>query len=339
MAGYTGNDGSELAGGLTPGGTIKALSVDNSGNLNVNASVSSGPTNITQINSAAVSASNGLPVSGNNGGSLVVLDVDSSGRLYVNVNSLPALVAGSALIGGVELYDSSGVNKLAIDASGRLTLVPNSSVNVAQIGGATPQIDNSHELGVSLYGKGNGAAGDTALLLDALGQMTIEQFVQYQIMAGHGFMATTGYLAVGANNAFVALQMAANSISKNVLVYSILIGNGAGLETDGRIYMANVATADTNLTTTLTAGNMQANSATTSALTTLACSPANTTQTSGFVGTNSTTWLATANTQLELLAPSKFLFIAKSSAGSIEIAQKKSTSTNSALISVFWVEW
>lgn len=120
MSGFTGNDGSELAGGLTPSGTIKGLSVDNAGNLNVNASVSSGPTNITQINSAAVSATNGLPVSGNNGGSLVVLDVDSSGRLYVNITSLPALAAGSNNIGGVEIFDSGGANKLAIDASGRV---------------------------------------------------------------------------------------------------------------------------------------------------------------------------------------------------------------------------
>lgn len=102
----------------------------------------------------------------------MVLDVDASGRLYVNINSLPALAAGSALIGGVEIFDSGGANKLAIDASGRLTLVPNSSVNVAQIGGATPQVDNTHELGVSLYGK-NAAAGDTPLLVDASGRVLV----------------------------------------------------------------------------------------------------------------------------------------------------------------------
>jgi hypothetical protein len=85
--GFTGNDGSALAGGLNPSGVVKALSVDASGNLNVNASVSSGPTNITQISSANVGATNGLPVSGNNSGSLVVIGVDGSGRLILVPNT------------------------------------------------------------------------------------------------------------------------------------------------------------------------------------------------------------------------------------------------------------
>jgi len=36
MSGFTGNDGSELVGGLNPSGQVKALSVDASGNLNAN---------------------------------------------------------------------------------------------------------------------------------------------------------------------------------------------------------------------------------------------------------------------------------------------------------------
>src|SRR5579859_913898 len=107
MSGFTGNDGSALAGGLNPSGAVKALSVDASGNLNVNASVSSGPTNITQINSAAVSATNGLPVSGNNSGALAVI---------------------------------------AVDSSGRLVLVPNTAFNLAQIAGVAPGLDNTNEL-------------------------------------------------------------------------------------------------------------------------------------------------------------------------------------------------
>ncbi len=71
MSGFTGNDGSGLVGGLNPSGAIKALSVDASGNLNVNASVSSGPTNITQINGAALSASNPLFVAQSQGGAVL----------------------------------------------------------------------------------------------------------------------------------------------------------------------------------------------------------------------------------------------------------------------------
>lgn len=96
MTGFTGNDGSGLVGGLNPSGVVKALSVDASGNLNVNASVSSGPTNITQVSSTNVGATNGLPVSGNNGGSLVVIGVDSSGRLIL----VPNTAFNLAQIGG-----------------------------------------------------------------------------------------------------------------------------------------------------------------------------------------------------------------------------------------------
>lgn len=46
------------------------------------------------------------------------------------------LVAGTALIGGVEIYDSAGTNKLAIDSSGRITLVPNGVMEIGD--GTTP---------------------------------------------------------------------------------------------------------------------------------------------------------------------------------------------------------
>lgn len=45
------------------------------------------------------------------------------------------------------------------------------SVNVMQIGGQTPKLDNTNELGVSVYGK-NSTAGDTALGLDSSGRVT-----------------------------------------------------------------------------------------------------------------------------------------------------------------------
>lgn len=46
-------------------------------------------------------------------------------------------------IGQVELLDGGGTNKLAIDSSGRLTLIPNSSINVAQLNGVTTQMAGS----------------------------------------------------------------------------------------------------------------------------------------------------------------------------------------------------
>lgn len=87
--------------------------------------------------------------------------VDSSGRVYVNVNSLPALAAGSANIGGVEIFDSGGTNKLAVDASGRLTLIPNASTNVAQLGGTTTSTNSGTIDGGTLRTVQGGAATGT----------------------------------------------------------------------------------------------------------------------------------------------------------------------------------
>lgn len=64
-----------------------------------------------------------------------VLAVDSSGRLSI-LSITNALPAGTNLLGTVELADSGGTNKLAIDSSGRLTLVPNQVVEIGD--GTTP---------------------------------------------------------------------------------------------------------------------------------------------------------------------------------------------------------
>lgn len=40
----------------------------------------------------------------------------------VSLASLPALAAGSALVGGVEIYDGAGTNKLAVNASGQIAI-------------------------------------------------------------------------------------------------------------------------------------------------------------------------------------------------------------------------
>ncbi len=106
MSGYVGNDGSQLAGGVNPSGQVQGLSVDASGKLNVNASVSSGPTNITQVNGTAVSHTNGLPVGGDNGTSVVVLPLEALNNL------LKASLYGKNA--------NPGDTPLAVDSSGRL---------------------------------------------------------------------------------------------------------------------------------------------------------------------------------------------------------------------------
>jgi hypothetical protein len=86
--------------------------------------------NVAQINGVTPLMGNG--VSGT-GAQRVTLASDSTGQV--------ALAAGSALVGTVEIADSAGTNKLAIDASGRLTLVPNQSINNAQIAGTTMSVN------------------------------------------------------------------------------------------------------------------------------------------------------------------------------------------------------
>ncbi|HEY6543198.1 MAG TPA: hypothetical protein VIZ18_19805 [Ktedonobacteraceae bacterium] len=314
MSGFTGNDGSGLVGGLNPSGAVKALSVDASGNLNVNASVSSGPTNITQVSSANVGPTNGLPVSGNNGGSLVVIGVDSSGRLI---------------------------------------LVPNTAFNLAQIAGVAPGLDNTNELRTSLYGK-NAAAGDTPLAVDTSGRMQTANYiggaavgnanpypsadqVRLMILNGQGFSLVQEAIATGGGNAFVGMQIIANSIAKNILLYRAWAeqGQAAGIN---RLYQALNATADTNLTDTLTPVN-NGGVSTASALSSILGKNSLPSQTSGFQGSLLYSGGLAANTTLDLLAQGQCLYIPKNTTGSISIYSKVVTSGNAATIGLCWVEF
>ncbi|HEY4385615.1 MAG TPA: hypothetical protein VGN34_14240, partial [Ktedonobacteraceae bacterium] len=120
MTGYMNADGSALIGGLNPSNQGQALQLDGSGNLKVTGGGgSSGVVNLADPTTPANKAA-----------------VDASGNLSVK------LATGSALAGSVMLVDVAGANKLTIDSAGRLILVPNQSVNVAQWGGAAPSVSN-----------------------------------------------------------------------------------------------------------------------------------------------------------------------------------------------------
>jgi len=198
------SDGAELIGGLTTGGAVQALKLDSSGNLQVSssggvgASVSIADPN-TPANKAAVDATGALKVAatvnatnpsvGTNGSAIPTsstlvgasdgtnlqgltvesasnknlrvavfnaaneLAIDGSGRLTV----LSSLQAGSNLIGTVELADAAGTNKLAIDASGRLTVLSTLQAGSNLIG--TIEIAD--------------AAGTNKLAIDASGRLTL----------------------------------------------------------------------------------------------------------------------------------------------------------------------
>ena len=120
MTGFMNSDGSSLIGALNPSNQGQALQVDGSGNLKVTGGGGGGGVvNLADPNTPANKAA-----------------VDASG------NQLVKLASGAALAGGVNIIDAAGANKASVDVSGRLTLVPNQSVNAAQWNGATPGANN-----------------------------------------------------------------------------------------------------------------------------------------------------------------------------------------------------
>jgi hypothetical protein len=198
MSEFMNSDGSGLVGGQLPSTIGKALQLDSSGNLlcNIAAGSSSGtqytdgaaaPThpvgNEIVFNKAgtmtAVSDTNGLPING----SITATNpsVGTDGAAIPTSSTLIGASDGSSNLAQLLVESASNHNlrtalynagnELAIDASGRITLVPNSSVNVAQIAGVAPGLDNTNELRTSIYGK-NAAAGDTPLSVDSAGRIT-----------------------------------------------------------------------------------------------------------------------------------------------------------------------
>ncbi len=125
MSGYIGNDGSELAGALNPSGQVQGLQVDNSGNLKVNATLippSNQSVNLTEIVGAAPSRTNGLPISGDNGTTIVVLPLEALNNLLK-----------ASLYGKVT---NPGDTPLLLDASGRVQTA--NYINGAAVGVGTP---------------------------------------------------------------------------------------------------------------------------------------------------------------------------------------------------------
>lgn len=195
---------------------------------------------------------------------------------------------------------------------------------------------------VSLYGRVT-SPGDTSILLDALGQMTIEDFIRYQIMAGHGFHATTGLIATGTGSGnYVGMQAIINAIANNVLIYNILCFSGSGAaSTDARLYQGTSATADAALSTNLLTAikNQQPASATASALSALWGSPAGTTQSGSFVGTQTDQSGVPASQTYNLLQSPSIMWFKAGDIASVAAYMRVTTSANQAAVSMDWIEF
>ena len=303
MSGYIGNDGSALAGGLNPSGVVQGLSVDSGGKLNVNAT--SGPTNITQVSGSNVGATNGLPVSGNNGGSLVVIGVD---------------------------------------ASGRLILVPNTAFNMSQIGGYSPRVDNGN-LGSSLYGKNASAGDtsiavdssgrlQTASYIGGAAVGNTNPYPTYDqvdalIAAGQGYVAVAKISTTNASNAGLAIFNPASS-GKNALIYrATQVLNGGNVTTELRNN-----TADFALGTSVTPANLKAGGAAGVVTSSSAASGA-----TGGVGTLLGGLQSGSNVSLELLQiNARILLPSGTQAYGFELLANPSVS-NTLYLAIYWVEY
>ena len=322
MSGYTGSDGSALAGGLNPSGVVKALSVDAGGNLNVNASVSATNPSVGTEGSAAPASS--TLIGGSDGTNLQGALVESA--------SHPNLRAA--------IYN--GANEVAVDTSGRLTLVPNSSVNAAQIGGQAPKLDNTNELGVSLYGK-NAAAGDTAVLVDSGGRVYVSQTlggnvisgtnpepniaqIQQEIINGAGFCATSGKQTSGGAIITGLSIFNPNASGKTLYIYSIKVAE-AGSNTHS---LQVGITSDPALANAATVTNRK-NGGGTSVANATYLNAATTFSTGSVAEVDS----ISGNTTGQFLEPGEYLVVPPNSGIGVLVG----TSTNVWAATIKWVEF
>lgn len=107
MSGYIGNDGSALAGGINASGQVQGLSVDNTGKLNVNASVSSTlPTSsvATLTSVAGATSSTALLASNGNRKGMMIFN-DSTAILYLAFASSASTTAYTVQVAPGGFYE------------------------------------------------------------------------------------------------------------------------------------------------------------------------------------------------------------------------------------------
>jgi hypothetical protein len=212
------------------------------------------------------------------------LKVDNSGNLMVTSSG----GAGSV----VNIADpNTPANKLAIDASGRLTLAPNQSINIAQIAGAAPSASNT--LPTANYI--GGVAVSTNNPYPSADQ------IRLWIQNGQGFSCTTGKLtASGAITAGFSVYNPSAS-GKLIIVFAIevMIGNTSFSS------LNFVSGGDPAFGTSMTAANRRNGSGTTSIA---SLSYSNSNQASP-PGTSNTTICGASNTPLQALQNGDAIFL------------------------------
>ena len=231
MSGFTGNDGSELAGGLTPSGIIKALAIDASGNLILAAAgVPSGSADSGNPVKVGGVAYAGAPA-GVSDGQRVNAWLGHNGQIVVALADINGATATMNAPG-----DNQGTQTGPATASQLLVW-----------NGTSWDRWHSDQLGlakVSLYGKG-AAAGDTALRLESTGALAgilaQESLIRWATLAGKAFTATTTTQTNGAVGNFPMCLFNPGGNTKTLVVYRIVVSVGNTSSSNAQI---NTVTVD-----------------------------------------------------------------------------------------------
>ncbi len=199
--------------------------VSNSNGLPVN--VVAGGAGTSSSYGAAFPAT-GTAIGATDGTNMQSLKVDGSKNLLTSVNT--ALPAGSNNIGGVEIIDSGGTNKLAVDASGR--------VSVLGITNAIPAGSNNIG-GVEIIDSG----GTNKLAVDASGRVSVLGITNAIPAGGNTIGAvtqasgpwTSNVTQFGGNNVATGTGAGGVGIPRVTVSNDSVVGLAAGSNTIGTV--------------------------------------------------------------------------------------------------------
>lgn len=213
---------------------------------------------------------NGNPIATGPGVPVTVTNVNTNGQA-TKANSSP-VVPASDWFGPVQLVDGTiTTQKLAIDASGRLTVV-----NLAQLAGTVPLLET--QAGI-------------------VGGVVTEDLIRRMTLAGNAYSATTGKLTAPAAATLGFQLFNPASGTKNLLIYRLIISNvGGGLHQVFKT-AANVNTIAgwTDVAATITNNGASATASTATA------SYSNVALTGGLLGTAHAAPAGPANTSVDVL--------------------------------------
>lgn len=252
----------------------------------------------------------------------------------------PQLDGASSNRLGMSLYGKSsggaaGDTAFLLDSSGRPIIG-----NIVQIGGQVPKLDNTNELGVSIYGK-NSAAGDTAFLLDSSGRLISIGSIEDAIRNGKGFQATSGNLKTATNTNLSTCPLSVfnpSASGKSILIYSIRVGTSSATSGSNSLNMTTTdPSGTTGFTNIITPANAKPGAG--SSVASCCSSPNSISASITATGTVVDAFSLGGNAELEVLTNGATILLPSGSANGIELVIFVSTAGNAFLATVRWLEF